>query len=689
MSPILAEDLKKRNRQKSLELKEGISQGQSGCLVANIKCNSPKKVYLIHHDWLGTHVNVYVAKILLEEKMGYCVEIVDLPVNKGLEEMAKRGDKEAYAILEYWSLSRKYQYIQYVQNDKTIVDAGNLGVYGKQGWFILSFMTDQYPGIDVYREYRTDTAAKYLAVNSSSTLGRLIGPSRTWISFDQQIINNLKLKLYVEYTPSIDPEASIVNKIREANNKKKPALFYFWYPHYLFALIGIKDVYLPGYSDTCWTTYNQQNGLIDCDYPTEILKKLISPIAAQDDRLLYFFNRFAYDTKDQIEIMGDIVKKNMSVWDASCKWIKNNTNIVKYWIPMFEPQQNAIIIGLIVSSVTALLVIICFLFLIVMVSVLMHRKKVRQQLLRYAPKTLPITVVFTDIQNSTLLWNIFPDKMKTALEIHNLIIRVNIAKYKGYECKTQGDSFMIAFDNPAMALGFCLNVQKDLLLANWPLEMLNHSDTMEVKCEEQLIHRGPRVRMGIHTGSDCEIHLDKTTQRMDYIGNTVNKASKIESIAEGGRIYCSEEFVEAINHQVAHQLITMEKEADLMLENIVNKNIQFQPLGLEELSGLEGLHSIYWVMDMKSRRYIYLQQLELSTIHINTDFRYIDELKHYLYDPTSLDDKIKSNLMFEIFTIINNGYFDIPSSTTEFEGFLFSIVFHYVFERLKEENEYY
>lgn len=53
MSPILAEELKRRSH-KSSEIKDGLSQVQSGCLVANVRCNSPKKVHLIQHDWLGT-----------------------------------------------------------------------------------------------------------------------------------------------------------------------------------------------------------------------------------------------------------------------------------------------------------------------------------------------------------------------------------------------------------------------------------------------------------------------------------------------------------------------------------------------------------------------------------------------------------------------------------------------------------
>ncbi|KAG2389419.1 hypothetical protein C9374_013979 [Naegleria lovaniensis] len=686
MSSRFEEELKRRDNFNTP--KDGTNVQQPGCLVSNVRCNpNAKKVYLIQADYFATMVNAQVAKIVLEEEMNQCVEVIRLPIDKGLELMASNGHNEMYAMLEYWYLSRKFQYMKYVESQKSIIDAGNLGVFGKHGWFILSHMLDQYPGIDVYREYRTDTAAKYLAENSSSNVGRFIGPSITWVSYENQIISNLKLKLEVQFARSREPEEEIVGKVLSAKARKSTALFYLWYPHYLFHIVQLKDVYLPAYSDSCWTVYNQQHGLIDCDYPTEILKKLISPDTTNNPALLHFFNKFSYDSKDQVEIMGDVVWNNMSLWDASCKWIRNNTGIVRQWIPKSEPQQNAIIIGSIIGSVVALLAVCCILFFVGLLFFLMYRKKLRKRLMRFAPRSLPITVVFTDIQNSTLLWNLFPEKMKTALEIHNLLMRVNIEKYRGYECKTQGDSFMIAFDNPVLALGFCLSVQRDLLHANWPLELLDHDDTREVKYEEQLVYRGPRVRMGVHCGSDCEIHLDKTTKRIDYIGNTVNKASKIESIAVGGRIYCSEEFIEALKQKLVTQHMTANKEEDSVLKLLSTDSIQFKALGVEKLIGLEGFHSIYWVMDLRCKRTLYTQQLELPGLNIfNTEFMKIGELEQYILNPTSLDEDAKSRLLFDLFSVLNNGLYDIPTEAWSLKPIhnLFSIVYQYIYARLKE-----
>src|SRR5512140_2338104 len=84
-----------------------------------------------------------------------------------------------------------------------------------------------------------------------------------------------------------------------------------------------------------------------------------------------------------------------------------------------------------------------------------------------------VALVFTDIQGSTLLWERCSVGMRAALDIHDRILRALLVSTSGYEVKTQGDSFMVAFPSVADAVRWCLDVQEVLLDAPWPQELLD------------------------------------------------------------------------------------------------------------------------------------------------------------------------------------------------------------------------
>jgi len=163
-----------------------------------------------------------------------------------------------------------------------------------------------------------------------------------------------------------------------------------------------------------------------------------------------------------------------------------------------------------------------------------------------------VVLVFTDIKSSTMLWEKDAQAMHDAVAIHNQIMREQLRVTNGYEVKTEGDAFMVAFWDVIEAVAWCITVQWLLLKEpRWPAVILESSVGKEEKNSEgELLYRGLSVRMGVHIGTPvCE--PDPTTNRMDYLGPVANRAARISSVADGGEIFISSEAMEEVNRRMS------------------------------------------------------------------------------------------------------------------------------------------
>lgn len=150
-----------------------------------------------------------------------------------------------------------------------------------------------------------------------------------------------------------------------------------------------------------------------------------------------------------------------------------------------------------------------------------------------------VTLVFTDIQGSTPQWDADPETMEQALQLHNEVFRNLMRDFHGYEVKTEGDAFMIAFTNAADAVRYCIKIQYALLEVNWPEKLYwNPESAIEIDEGNITSYRGLRVRMGLLTGEPI-CSEDPITGRTDYFGPVVNRAARVQSAANGGQIIMS------------------------------------------------------------------------------------------------------------------------------------------------------
>jgi predicted ATPase/class 3 adenylate cyclase len=125
-----------------------------------------------------------------------------------------------------------------------------------------------------------------------------------------------------------------------------------------------------------------------------------------------------------------------------------------------------------------------------------------------------VTLLFTDIEGSTRLLRSLGDRYGAMLRAHRELLREAVGRHGGVEFGTEGDACFVAFPAAGAALAAAADAQAALAAADWPGGA------------------GPRVRMGIHTGSPVVVDGD-------YVGLDVHRAARICSAGHGGQVLVS------------------------------------------------------------------------------------------------------------------------------------------------------
>jgi adenylate cyclase len=216
--------------------------------------------------------------------------------------------------------------------------------------------------------------------------------------------------------------------------------------------------------------------------------------------------------------------------------------------------------------------------------------------------SVPVTLIFTDIESSTSLWAVAPEAMAPALDAHHALIRSLIEKHRCYEVKTVGDAFMIATRDADCAIQLAVELQHLFFKQSWgreidsaylDLEMQRAEEAGEENATNLLcklpeeryrsMWNGLRVRVGIHTGI-CDIKLDEITQGVDYYGTVVNTAARVEAQANGGQVLVSQATLDAASPELR---------ATCAIEDI----------GLKELRGVPGQTHLFQISTIAGRRF--------------------------------------------------------------------------------------
>ena len=169
----------------------------------------------------------------------------------------------------------------------------------------------------------------------------------------------------------------------------------------------------------------------------------------------------------------------------------------------------------------------------------------------HRPHTSPdgtVTILFTDIEGSTPMTERLGDqRAQEVLRTHNAAIRRQIAAHDGFEVKSQGDGFMVAFSSARRALECAIAIQQGMATQ---------------QSEERV-----GVRIGLHTGEAIK-------EGEDFFGKNVILAARIASQANAEQILVSS-----------------------LLKTLVESSGEFEfgEAQVVELKGLAGAHHVHQV----------------------------------------------------------------------------------------------
>jgi class 3 adenylate cyclase len=137
-----------------------------------------------------------------------------------------------------------------------------------------------------------------------------------------------------------------------------------------------------------------------------------------------------------------------------------------------------------------------------------------------------IALLFTDLKGSTALYDRIGDLNAFALvQQHFDRLQDVTVRHNGAIIKTIGDAVMAAFLNPADAVQAALDMRSEIASFN-----------------QRQPDKGLILKIGVHKGAAIAVTLN---ERLDYFGQTVNIAARVQNLADADEIFVSQDVYEA------------------------------------------------------------------------------------------------------------------------------------------------
>src|SRR5437667_1465426 len=161
-----------------------------------------------------------------------------------------------------------------------------------------------------------------------------------------------------------------------------------------------------------------------------------------------------------------------------------------------------------------------------------------------------ITLLFTDIEGSTLLLQHVGEQYSHVLAQCRQLLHAAFQQSHGPEVDTQGDAFFFAFARATDAVSAAVAAQRTLASHTWP--------------EGAVV----RIRVGLHTGEP-----QRTPE--GYVGLDVHLAARMMSVGHGGQVLLSQTTRHLVEHHLPDE-VSLRDLGEHRLKDLQQKSHLFQ-----------------------------------------------------------------------------------------------------------------
>ena len=293
------------------------------------------KIVLLEQDWDGNLVTTAVAQILLEQEMGYEVELKFAPADSAPMMIGLESGDFHWVCCNWPSFSR-FLLREYVDSESPTVERmGPSGVLGTGGaWYVPTYLIegDEARGIeavapDLQSFEQLNQYKDVFSTADTGDKGRFLGFLPGWDYRNQERLDALGVDFEVVFSGS---EAASLAQLDASYQRGEAILMPLWEPHWSHAKYDLTKLELPTWTESCYPDGTE----FDCGWPVEAIMKLNWP-GLQDHapEAYQFLQNLSIDNDQQNEMVLNVGQEGMTPVEAAQIWIDDNEATWRPWIP--------------------------------------------------------------------------------------------------------------------------------------------------------------------------------------------------------------------------------------------------------------------------------------------------------------------------------------------------------------------